>query len=126
MRLSNKGFTLAELILAAAILAFAISGLLTLFINCIFLNTANSNVSIATAHAQYALEEVKKTNFTSIQSQTWDKTIISAKGLIPLDSESVVINVTGVKVLDVTVTVNWKDRGIRNRSLALETLLTEP
>jgi len=126
MKLSNKGFTLAELILAAAIMAFALSGLLILLINCLFLNIANSNVSIAVAHAQYALEEIKNTNFTSIQSQTWDKTTISAKGLTPLDSESIVVNVTGVKVLDVAVTVNWKDRGLRNRNLVFKTLLTEP
>jgi prepilin-type N-terminal cleavage/methylation domain-containing protein len=126
MKSSNKGFTLAELLLAAAILALALTSILTLFINCLFLNTSNNNLSIATSHGQYTLESVKNTNFTSIQSQTWDQTAISAKGLTPLDSESIVIGVTGTDVLDVVVTVNWKDRGIRNRSLTLETLIAEP
>jgi prepilin-type N-terminal cleavage/methylation domain-containing protein len=126
MKLPDKGFTLAELLLAAAILALALSSILTLFINCLFLNTSNSNISIATAHGQYTLESVKNTNFTTIKSQTWDRTAISAKGLTPLDSESIVIDVTGEEVLDIIVTVSWKDRGIRNRSLILETLLTEP
>ena len=126
MKLSNKGFTLVELLLGAAIMAFALTAFLVIFINCIFLNTSNSNQSIATAHAQYALEEIKSTNFTSIVSQTWSSAEITAKGLAPLSSESIVINATGTSVLDVAVTVSWRDRGIRDRSYALETLIAEP
>jgi len=126
MRLSNKGFTLVELLLGAAIMAFALTAFLVIFINCIFLNTSNSNQSIAVAHAQYALEEMKSTNFTSIVSQNWNSAIITAKGLAPLSLESIAINVTGAGVLDVAVTVSWKDRGIRDRSYALETLIAEP
>jgi len=126
MKLLNKGFTLVELLLGATIMAFALTAFLVIFINCIFLNTSNSNLSIATAHAQYALEEIKSSNFTSIASQTWSNATIISKGLAPLSSESIAINVTGVTVLDVAVTVSWKDRGIRNRSYALETLITEP
>ena len=126
MKLSNKGFTLVELLLGATIMAFALTAFLVIFINCIFLNTSNSNQSIATSHAQYALEEIKSNNFTSIASQTWSNAIIISKGLAPLSSESIAINVTGTNVLDVAVTVSWRDRGIRNRSYALETLMTEP
>jgi len=126
MKLSDKGFTLVELFLGAMIMAFALTAFLVIFINCIFLNTSNSNLSIATAHAQYALEEIKSTNFTSIASQTWNNATITAKGLTPLNSESIAINVTGTAVLDVTVTVSWRDRGIRSRSYALETLMAEP
>lgn len=128
LKLSNKGFSLSELILAAAILAFAMAGILAIFVNCIFLNTSNTNLSIAAGHAQYALESVKNTNFTSIQSQAWDNTTVTSKGLTPLDSESIGINIdnSNPKVLNVATTVSWKDRGTRNRSFTLTTLIAEP
>ncbi len=126
MKSSKKGFTLPELVLAAAIMAFALTAIMSIFVNCISLNISNSNSSIATAHAQYALEEVKNTNFTTIASQVWNSAAISAKGLTPLNSESISINVTGTAVKDVTVTVGYVDRGTRNRSFALETLIAEP
>ncbi len=125
-KLTIKGFTLAELILALAIFAFALAGLLSVFINCIFLNSSNSNLTIATGHAQYALEAVKNTNFASIQNESWNTTVISSKGITPLNSEAINISVTGTSLLDVTATVSWKDRGTRNRSFALQTLIAEP
>ena len=126
MRPSNKGFTLIEILAAIAILAFTLTALLSIFSNNIFLNASNSNLSIATAHAQYALEDVKSTNFKSIASQAWNSATISGKGLTPLTSESITINVTGTAVLNVTATVNWVDRGGRNRNFALQTLISEP
>lgn len=128
MKLSNKGFTLSELVLAAAILAFTFAGLLALFINCILLNEASRNLGIATGHAQYALEEIKNTPFASIQNATWDNAIISSKGLDPLEDESIVITMTvaGAKIKEVLVTDRWKDRGVRQRSLDFKTLITEP
>ena len=121
-----KGITLAEVLLAVAILAFALTGLLMIFINCIFLNDANRNLTIACTHAQFAMEEIKNTDFASIASQTWDNATIISKGLVPLDSESIIITVTETEPLDVLVTLNWKDRGVRDRRTALETLITEP
>lgn len=126
MRLSKRGFTLAELLLAAAILVFVLSGLLLLFINCLTLNESNRNLTIAISHAQYAMEEIKNTAFASIQNATWDSSTISSRGLTPLPNESVVITVNGADPLDIITTVNWKDRGARNRSMALETLITKP
>ena len=41
--LSLTGFTLAEVILAAAILVFALTGLLALFISCMLLNESSRN-----------------------------------------------------------------------------------
>jgi len=123
---ARRAFTLTELLLAAAILAFALTGLLMIFINCIFLNDANRNLTIAFTHAQFAMEEIKNTDFASIASQTWNNATIISKGLVPLNSESIIITVTGTEPLDVLVTVNWKDRGVRDRSTVLRTLITEP
>lgn len=121
-----KGITLVEALLAVAILAFAIAGLLLLFINCMFLNDANRNLTIACAHAQFAMEEIKSADFASISSQTWNSVTIASKGLTLLNNESIIIVVIGPEPLDVRVTVNWKDRGVRDRTTSLETLITEP
>lgn len=125
-KFSHKGFSLVELLLAAVILAFVLTGLLALFISCIFLNDTNRNTTIATSHAQFAMEEVKNTTFASITGATWNSAVIASKGLTSLSSETIIINVTGTDPLDITVTVNWKDRGTRNRTISLETLISEP
>lgn len=128
MKSSGKGFTLIELVLALLIVAFAVTALLSLFISSIFLNMANSNLSVAMSHAQYALENKKKVNFLSLPvgTETWNSDTIRSKGLVPLNSETVVIVVTnsGSYEKDISLTVNWKDRGIINRSIAFQTLRT--
>jgi len=136
MKSSVKAFTLTELLLAAAILAFVIAGLLMLFINCAFLNTANRNLTVAIAHAQFAMEEIKNTTFASIGTNyngiCWNATDIQNKGLIPLDTESICFSITGSDPLNVWAGVTWKDRGVRDRNaqtgtgVVLQTYITEP
>lgn len=111
--------------LATAILVFALSSLLLVFINCIILNESSRNLTVAVSHAEFALEEIKDQDFSSITagSTSWD---IASKNLTPLNSESLNITVTGTNPKNITANVTWKDRIVRNRSLALETLLTEP
>jgi type II secretory pathway pseudopilin PulG len=121
-----KGFSLAELLLAAAILSYVLCAILALFVNCMFLNQGNRNLSIAVGHAQFALEEKKNTAFASIQSETWNTATINAKGLTPLMGEWINSTVTGLEPKDVNVTVTWRDQNLRNRSVSLNTLITEP
>lgn len=137
--LLKQGFTLSELLLASGIMAFVLVGLLQLFITCIFLNESNRNLSVATAHGQYVLEEMKNTNFTnfkigSINADTywdWNSVTINSKGLGALNSEAITTDAAWVDAgtkdrLDITVTLSWKDFGLRERSLVLRTLITEP
>ena len=122
-----KGFTLIELLLALVIVAFSVMALLSLFASSIFLDMANRSLTTAISHAQYALEYIKNKNFFDVTNETWD--IAKIDNLFNqnhLNSESVVIAPTawGSYGKDVTVTVSWKDRGIINRSIAFETLIT--
>lgn len=94
MRLSDKGFTLPELLLAAAILVFMLAGLLLLFINCIILNETNRNFTLAYSAIQTKMEEIKNTAFANLDTFdgiTFDLNGFSsgsAKGKIEINAES--------------------------------------
>jgi hypothetical protein len=129
-----KAFSFPELLLAAAIFAFAFGALVLGFITCAFLNDSSRSLTQATIHAQYVMEEIKDTNFSEITSKIngdppywdWDSAEIANQGLLVLNGETIDTQVTGTDLLDIVVTVSWKDRKARDRDIALETLLAEP
>lgn len=137
-KMSVTGFTLAELLLSAAILAFALSGLLLLFTNCIVLNGVNRNLAIASNHAQYIMEEIRGVGFTGLEVRInnnngtptgWDlnaSQIGSAPyNLNALDSEAINTSVIqSGNPLGVSVLVSWRDRGQIERSFEARTLIT--
>ncbi|MFH1678503.1 MAG: hypothetical protein ABH914_02660 [Candidatus Omnitrophota bacterium] len=131
-----KGLTLTELLLAAGILVFVLCGLMVLFINCIFLNDANRNLTLATSHAQYILEEIRDSAFTGLEAAIdtggnwdWSGANIEAHDLALLPNESIDTSVfpsgSPLGVLGVSVTVVWQDRGVRPRSIELQTLIAD-
>ncbi|MBL7070033.1 MAG: hypothetical protein ISS27_01000 [Candidatus Omnitrophica bacterium] len=128
MRQKVEGFTLPELLFAAAVLAFVLVSLLFIFTSCLFLDESSRNSTLATSHAEYVIEDIKDTSFAQIPAMagTWDTSAITAAGLNPVTGESIVIAVSGVNPLNINVTVNWSDRGNRSRSISFSTLITEP
>jgi hypothetical protein len=136
-----KGLTLAELLLATAILAFALSGLLILFINCTFLNEGNRNLTVAMAHAEYIMEEIRSRESAgiagdlaaveaSINNGDWDLGAAAIEAnpynLTALHNELINTNVTqGGDPLGVSLSVSWDDRRGRSRSVSLTTLMTD-
>lgn len=131
MKLSAKALTLAEMLLALAILAFTLAGLLMLFTRCILLNNANRNLAQAVSHAQYVLEGVRHSSFSGLSAEInngdwdWDSDQISSNGLSVLDGEVIDTQATGSDPLQVTVSVAWLDRQQRPRSASLTTLITD-
>jgi prepilin-type N-terminal cleavage/methylation domain-containing protein len=135
MRLSDKGFTLPELLLAAIILALVLSGLLMLFINCIFLNESNRNLTTATTHAEYIMEQIRGAGFIGLEDRIganeWDLNAVEIQSppynLTPLTNET--ITTTAVlpsgNPFGVSVKVNWRDRTHRDRETELQSLITD-
>ena len=125
--LSKKGYTLVEVLIAAAIFGFALSVIMAGLVGCIALNAASRNYTNATEHAQLIMEEIRNAGFgnivTNIGSSTWtlNSTGIIAKSLTPLNGEAITTSYTGTTVLDITVTVTWSDLNSRFRSLTLKT-----
>lgn len=114
---SKKGFTLAELLLAAAILLFGISASLAAFVNCLLLNETNNNRVSAANDAQYVLEQIKGTDYDDIDSY-------AAPAFTNLRNETVSVSgltteiESGLK--QIAVTISWTERG-KNRSFTLST-----
>ena len=126
----TKGLTLAELLLAAAILAFVLCGILILFVNCSFLNESNRNLTLALSHVQYIMEEIKDTYFSEIKTKIdngdwdWATEDIAAEGLTALKNESIDTSYgSDENPLEVIVDVQWEGR--RQRQAELRTLITK-
>ncbi len=146
---SKKGFTLSELLLAAAIFAFTMSGLLLLFINCAFFDKANRNKSIAVTHAEFVMEDIMEyvrnnelSSFHNVDGTprvmwNWNYSTIgnrlgcASPYVYPcvLNSETVTTTYgsRGADPLGITVTVSWKDRETQTnlRTLILRTLISK-
>lgn len=133
--MNRKGFTLAELLLATALMALVLCGLLALFVSCTVVNGSSRNLTTATAHARYILEDIRAAGLTGLEARInsggttgWDMSaadLLAAYGLTTLSNESVATQVTQTgDPLGVSVTVNWNDRGRRPRSITLQTAIT--
>ena len=130
--LSLTGFTLAEGILAAAILVFALTGLLALFISCMLLNESSRNRATAIAQAQYVMEEIKNTNFDNIETNinagnwNWDETEIENESLPVLKSELITTTVPASgDPAEVLVEVEWQDRLGGAQTISLTSIFTD-
>ena len=131
----NKALTLAELMVAAAVLTLICLMLYLLFANCIILNEFNRNRTRALTHAEYVLEEIKNQTFTGLEDRInvnnewdWDAAWIEKGGLSVLETEAIDTSETGADpdLLDVVVSVSWLSRGGASQSISLETLIAEP
>ena len=117
---SNAGFTLMELMVTAAILVVAITGLLSAFISTSLLSQVNHNKVIAVNDAQYVLEKLVDGTYGDLLSHTEDDFTN-----LNLDNESIYVSVSeasGVKTA--TVYVNWTERQ-KNESLNITTQIAQ-
>lgn len=136
----KKALTIPEVLIAAIFLAVVLSGILMLFINCMLLNEANRNSTVAITHSQYIMEEIRSTAFASLQDIAdgdpcpWN---LDADDLqaspYNLDEEKEILANEEIKtsvkdigdLLEVTVDVSWQDRRGRDRSEQLVTRIAD-
>ncbi|MFH2137486.1 MAG: type II secretion system protein [Candidatus Omnitrophota bacterium] len=130
---SNKGFTLAELLISAFIVTITAVGLVGAMSNMAVLNERNRELVFAVDHAQYVLEQINAASFsgleTAITGGSWDlnANTLSANpyNFTVLNNESVATNVvTSGDPLRFAVQINWTDKSGSARSFILETLRT--
>ena len=119
---NNKGFTLLELMISAAILLIALSGLLSTFVYSLLINETSGNTVIAANDAQYVLEQIE-----SLPNPYDDVGSYLPPQFNNLESEDIpkptVITVrSGLK--EVTVNVNWSERN-KTRSFSLSTRIAD-
>jgi hypothetical protein len=102
---SKKGFVLPEVMLACAIAAFAICGLLLMYVAGMDLIRVSKNASIATSAAQGLMEEIRNAPFPDIVTnynglKFTVNNIPSSKGVVYVDD-------TDPELLLVTISVCW-------------------
>ena len=104
---AKSGFSLVEVIMATAILAFALVGILGTYVTCLILITTSNNVNAATNAAQGIIEEIRSAPFPQIKANYNRMTFMvndipSSMGVVYVDDS------TNPEFLDVTVSVCWR------------------
>lgn len=102
----NRGFSLAEILLAVAILAFALCGLLAMYSTCFVLMATSKNINIATNAAQGLIEEMRSSSFMRIIDDYNGLNFIVND--IPSSMGVVYVDDTDPELLQVTISVCWK------------------
>lgn len=133
-RLNQRGFTLSELMLAAMIIAFCLTGILAFFMNSTLLNQSNRDTISASSHCQYILEDIRNTPFSQVSAKVgngdWNLTAAelaaSPYNFTVLPNETVVTSVfQSGNPLGVSVNVTYKLQGRMDRAYELRTLFTD-
>ena len=121
----KKGFVLLEVLLATAIAAFAVCGILLVYIVGMDLVKTSKNASIATSAAQGVLEEIRNTPFTNIPGMifavngtNYPPIVVNANltrwsfplpvNNLPTNRCAVYVNDTDPEFLLVTISVCWR------------------
>jgi Tfp pilus assembly protein PilV len=132
-KIRSQGLSLAELLIAVAILAYCLSPMMATFINSVALNDSSRNLLTATSHAEYVMESIKSKAFSEIpgaaaeavwSAWTFNTSGVTGLGLTALKAESITTTLAGINPVDISVTVSWADAGGRSRSIQLRTVIS--
>ena len=103
--LNNKGFTLAELMIAAIILAVTFVGMLLTYLRCMELNEISRNSSLVIQAATSELEDIKNTPFSQVfanhNGTTFTVAGINGIGVVTVDN-------TNADLLEVVISFSWR------------------
>ena len=110
---TKAGFALIEVLLATAIAAFAVCGILLMYVEGMDLIRTSKNTSIATSAAEGLIERIRSTEFGSIaftpaQDPDGFKDMLFTVNGIPSSRGRVYVDDTDPEFLLVTVSVCWR------------------
>jgi len=121
--LTNKGFSLLEVLIGLVVLAIGILAIAGMQITAIKGNYFSGSLTQATILAQDKMEELKNTSYDSVTSGSDTKTIPPGGGTTFTRAWNVVNTTTTMKTI--TVTVTWTEAvggvGI-NRNVSFSTI----
>jgi type II secretory pathway pseudopilin PulG len=104
----EKSFTIAELLVATAIILLTSLAILFSYVQCLELNRINEDMAVALQNARNTMETVKSTAFDQIHDTYNNKTfelrsLEPGIGLVEIDNKN-------PQLLGVTVRVFWKTK----------------
>jgi len=106
----NSGLTLLELMIAAAILVVAISGLLAIFTGLFSLNEGTRKLTLAVTAAQDKMEEIRDSNLATLYT-TYNDTSFNPDGFGFSEAKGAVhIDNLDPDLLKVYVSISWRER----------------
>ena len=121
----NTALTLAEVLLAVFILSVGIASTLLFFSRAMISTRLAADITTATSHAEYLLEEMQtRKTLSEILGTDW-VAWAGAEELNTLPNETVDVRFSNALVnpLDIQATVSWM-RELRNYNLTLSTKIT--
>jgi len=111
LRLPEKGFTLMEVMLAVAITAIALCGILATYMACFTMIKTSKNASIATSAAQGLMDEIRNAPFPLIKS-TYNGAAFTPVSNLPQNNVAVDVDDSDPELLKVTVNISWREGNI--------------
>jgi len=139
---AQKGFTLIEVMITVAIMALSLFGLLAANISMQYSSIDAHERSVAVQHANQVIEQMRNSALTSLAaaatafpSGTVASSNYTSSANEVLTNEAVTVaytdgpdagtSATDDNPLDVTVTVNWQQRGVRNATEVIRTYIAK-
>jgi len=118
---AKKGFTLTEILLAVAILGFALCSILATYISGFVLTATSKNINIATSVASGLMEEIRSASFAAlrdgelqINNQSFiaiDDNLFACNFTVdPIPSSMAVVYVDNInpELLNLTISICWR------------------
>ena len=122
-KLSQKGFSLIELMVAVVILAMAIFGIFNAY-SVGFMGMVDArNVTVATNYAREEMENIKNTSFGNLVASGVEAPFTIPAPTIFSGTKTIKIWNGNSDLKEVTTKVSWNDRNEIPKEVKLETLI---
>lgn len=109
----KKGFTLVEVLFTVAILAFALCGLLAMYINLFLLGDISRQITLATNASQAKIEEIRNTSFDKLLASNGSTFDITGFAAADAKGRVEVLNTSYADLMQVRVIVCFRQKGQR-------------